>query len=64
MADLKEDVYFGRELDVRDPRVVHGVPLHGPNLFPQRPAGLCEAVLAWMKAMEITAARPAMAAER
>jgi isopenicillin N synthase-like dioxygenase len=52
VADLKEGLYFGRELDGRDPRVASGVPLHGPNLFPSRPSGLREVVLAWMEAME------------
>lgn len=38
--DAKEGVYFGEELDARDPRVVAGLPLHGPNLFPHEPAEL------------------------
>ncbi len=51
VADRKEGIYFGRELAADDPRVAAGLPLHGPNLFPARPAGLREAVLAWMDAM-------------
>ncbi len=49
--DHKEGIYFGRELAADDPRVVTGVPLHGPNLFPTEPAELRPAVLAWMAAM-------------
>jgi len=43
--DRKEGLYFGQELPVTDPRVAAGVPLHGPNLFPTRPAELKGAVL-------------------
>ena len=32
--DLKEGLYFGRELGADDPRVRAGMPLHGANLFP------------------------------
>jgi isopenicillin N synthase-like dioxygenase len=49
--DRKEGIYFGAELGRDHPRVAAGVPLHGPNLFPSRPAGLREAVLAYMAAM-------------
>jgi isopenicillin N synthase-like dioxygenase len=49
--DRKEGLYFGRELPASDPRVAAGRPLHGPNLFPRRPAGLREAVLAYMAAL-------------
>ncbi len=49
--DRKEGIYFGGELGRDHPRVAAGVPLHGPNLFPTRPAGLREAVLAYMAAM-------------
>jgi isopenicillin N synthase-like dioxygenase len=52
VPDLKEGLYFGRELPVADQRVRARVPLHGPNLFPTRPAGLRDTVLAWMEAME------------
>ncbi len=44
--DRKEGLYFGEELPADDPRVVAGRPLHGANLFPIRPAGLRETVLA------------------
>ena len=43
--DRKEGLYFGEEIRVDDPRVVAGRPLHGPNLFPARPADLRETVL-------------------
>jgi len=33
--DRKEGIYFGEELSLNDPRVVAGLPLHGPNLFPE-----------------------------
>jgi isopenicillin N synthase-like dioxygenase len=46
MPDRKEGIYFGAEGAPGDPR-----PLHGPNLFPQQPAGLRDAVLAYMAAM-------------
>jgi isopenicillin N synthase-like dioxygenase len=49
--DRKEGIYFGAELGLDHPRVAAGVPLHGPNLFPARPAGLRDAVLAHMAAM-------------
>jgi isopenicillin N synthase-like dioxygenase len=49
--DHKEGIYFGAELGPDHPRVVAGIPLHGANLFPARPAGLRDAVLAYMTAM-------------
>jgi isopenicillin N synthase-like dioxygenase len=48
---VKEGVYFGIELPAHDPRVAAGLPLHGPNLFPERPADLAPAVLAYTAAM-------------
>jgi isopenicillin N synthase-like dioxygenase len=51
MPDRKEGIYFGAELGPEHPRVAAGVALHGPNLFPARPAGLHDAVLAYMAAM-------------
>jgi isopenicillin N synthase-like dioxygenase len=50
VPDAKEGLYFGSELPSDDPRVVAGVPLHGPNLFPDDVPGLRPAVLAWMAA--------------
>jgi isopenicillin N synthase-like dioxygenase len=49
--DQKEGLYFGAELPPDDPRVRAGTPLHGPNLFPERPEGLREAVLEYMAAL-------------
>ncbi|MDG3004928.1 isopenicillin N synthase family dioxygenase [Paludisphaera mucosa] len=49
--DQKEGVYFGAELPADDPRVRAGTPLHGPNLFPDEPAGFREAVLEYMAAL-------------
>lgn len=46
--DDKEGIYFGTELPPEDPRVVAGLPLHGANLFPERPARLGPLVLEWM----------------
>jgi isopenicillin N synthase-like dioxygenase len=45
--DGKEGLYFGRELAAGDRR-----PLHGPNLWPSRPASLRPAVEHWMREME------------
>ena len=49
--DAKEGIYFGAELAADHPHVLAGRPLHGPNLFPEDPAGLRAAVLAWMDLM-------------
>jgi isopenicillin N synthase-like dioxygenase len=49
--DHKEGIYFGAELGPDHPAVVAGRPLHGPNLFPDAPAGLRAAVLGWMAIM-------------
>lgn len=46
--DLKQGVYFGEELDERDPRVIEGLPLHGRNLFPADVPELKPAVLRFM----------------
>ncbi len=48
VPDDKEGLYFGTELPADDPRVLAGVPLHGPNLFPAEPAELRAVVLEWM----------------
>ncbi len=45
--DLKEGLYFGEELGDEDARVRAGIPLHGPNLFPDLP-GFRDAVLDYM----------------
>lgn len=49
--DQKEGLYFGTEIPADDPLVQAGTLLHGPNLFPSRPAGLREAVLEYMAAL-------------
>jgi isopenicillin N synthase-like dioxygenase len=49
--DQKEGLYFGAELDAGDPRVARGTPLHGANLFPERPDGLRPVVLEHIAAM-------------
>jgi isopenicillin N synthase-like dioxygenase len=46
VPDLKEGYYFGAELPP-DPR-----PMHGPNIWPSRPAALQTTVCEWMAAME------------
>lgn len=46
--DLKEGIYFGEELGEGDPRVRAGWPMHGANLWPERPTGLRPAVEAYM----------------
>jgi isopenicillin N synthase-like dioxygenase len=45
IPDRKEGLYLGAELGPDDPRVQAGLPLHGPNLFPVRPAELGPTVL-------------------
>ncbi len=47
VADEKEGLYFGTELDREHPRVKAGTPLHGPNLFPDIP-GFRACVLEYM----------------
>ncbi|ATB31003.1 isopenicillin N synthase family dioxygenase [Melittangium boletus] len=49
--DRKEGLYFGSELGPEHPLVRAGTPLHGPNLFPEEPPGLREAVLDYMAAL-------------
>ncbi len=51
VPDRKEGLYFGSELGPDHPRVRDGVPLHGANLFPARPADLGPTVLAYLDAL-------------
>jgi isopenicillin N synthase-like dioxygenase len=51
IPDRKEGIYFGDELPSDDPRVGSGRPLHGANLFPDRPAELKPTVLAYLDAL-------------
>ncbi len=37
---LMQGLYLGTELPPQHPLVAAGTPLHGPNLFPERPAEL------------------------
>lgn len=53
VADHKEGYYFGRELPPNDPRVAHGLPLHGPNLWPDHPAALRPVVSAYLQSLEL-----------
>ena len=43
--DMKEGLYFGQELPPSN------LPLHGPNLFPDNPSGLRDAVLDYIDAV-------------
>ncbi len=49
--DAKEGLYFGSELGADDPSVKAGVPLHGPNLFPEDVPGFRQTVLAYLDAL-------------
>jgi len=49
--DAKEGLYFGAELGTDDPRVRAGIPLHGPNLFPDGLPSFRETVLDYMAAL-------------
>src|SRR6185437_15600930 len=48
--DQKEGLYFGAELPPDDPRVAAGLPLHGPNLFPEHVPRLKPLVLDYLDA--------------
>jgi isopenicillin N synthase-like dioxygenase len=56
-ADQKEGLYFGAELPVSDQRVMHGLPLHGPNLFPSHPPELRATVLEYIGTMRVLGMR-------
>ena len=47
VPDAKEGIYFGTELPSSDR------PMHGPNLFPARPAALRDTVLEYLDAMNV-----------
>jgi isopenicillin N synthase-like dioxygenase len=49
--DLKEGLYFGAELAADDRRVLAGLPLHGPNLFPRQVPRLRPLVLSYLDAL-------------
>lgn len=50
--DQKEGIYFGRELSKNVESVQKGIPLHGPNLFPEYPSEMKREVLEYMTEME------------
>jgi isopenicillin N synthase-like dioxygenase len=54
-ADLKEGIYFGKELAPSDRRVRAGVPMHGVNLFPRQVPELRGLVLRYLEAAADTA---------
>jgi isopenicillin N synthase-like dioxygenase len=56
-ADLKEGLYLGTELTLDHPAVQAGLPLHGPNLFPDAVPELKTAVLEYMKSLTAIAHR-------
>ena len=49
--DGKEGLYFGIDHPPEHPRVIDGSLLHGANLYPDEPAGLRPAVIAWLDAL-------------
>lgn len=49
--DQKEGIYFGMQLDDEHPKVKTRTPLHGKNLFPQKPEKLGQVVLQYMEAV-------------
>jgi isopenicillin N synthase-like dioxygenase len=53
--DRKQGLYFGEELDARDPRVSADWPLHGANQFPEDVPELKPAVLRFMREAERSA---------
>lgn len=53
--DIKEGIYFGEDLGADDPRVKACLPLHGANLYPERPAELRSAVDDFMRGAERSA---------
>lgn len=48
IPDMKEGIYFGTELNDDHPKVKQCTPLHGKNLFPERPSELQATVLEYM----------------
>ena len=50
-TDMKEVFFWGRDLPADDPDVLAGIPLCGPNQWPDRPAGFRDHVLAYAEAV-------------
>lgn len=46
--DIKEGIYFGTELNENDSKAIAEIPLHGKNLFPEKPEALRETVLEYI----------------
>lgn len=49
--DIKEGIYFGQELGSSHAAVLKKIPLHGANLFPEKPQEMKSTVLAYIQAM-------------
>lgn len=47
--DIKEGIYFGTELSSDHPKVKTNTPMHGANLFPEKPKELKAVVLEYME---------------
>lgn len=56
MPDQKEGLYFGAELPADHPDVLAGLPMHGPNLFPEQLPQMRDLVLSYMRQMAILSA--------
>ena len=54
-ADIKEGIYFGSELSSSHPKVKAETPMHGANLFPEKPNELKQVVLNYMEQVTNTA---------
>lgn len=50
--DIKEGLYFGSELKENHPSVKDNLPLHGSNLFPEKPKNLQSIVLQYINQVE------------
>lgn len=50
-TDMKEVFFWGRDLPADDPDVVAGIPLCGPNLWPEAPPCFRENVIAYAQAV-------------
>jgi isopenicillin N synthase-like dioxygenase len=55
--DMKEGLYLGTELAADHPRVMAGLPMHGPNLWPKETPQLRAAASAYMAGATAAAAK-------